>query len=79
LDSESEKAVVDALEKLMKDKTVIAIAHRLSTIREATQILVINDGVVAEDGTHEELLAKNGIYAALYHTQFDAGSDRVMS
>jgi ABC-type multidrug transport system fused ATPase/permease subunit len=79
LDSESEKAVVDALEKLMKDKTVIAIAHRLSTIREATQILVINDGVVAEDGTHDELLAKNGIYAALYHTQFDAGSDRVMS
>jgi subfamily B ATP-binding cassette protein MsbA len=79
LDSESEKAVIDALEKLMKGKTVIAIAHRLSTIRDAGKILVISDGVVAESGTHEELLARNGIYAALYHTQFDVGPDGVMS
>jgi ABC-type multidrug transport system fused ATPase/permease subunit len=73
LDSESERLVVDALEKLMKGKTVIAIAHRLTTIRDADKILVISDGVVAEDGTHAELLQKNGIYAALYRTQFDTG------
>jgi len=71
LDSESERLVIDALEKLMKGKTVIAIAHRLTTIRDANQILVISGGVVAEDGTHAELLQKNGIYAELYRTQFD--------
>jgi subfamily B ATP-binding cassette protein MsbA len=73
LDSESERLVIDALEKLMKGKTVIAIAHRLTTIRDANQILVISNGVVAEDGTHAELLQKNGIYAELYRTQFDTG------
>jgi ABC-type multidrug transport system fused ATPase/permease subunit len=79
LDSESEKLVIDALEQLMKGKTVIAIAHRLSTIRDADQIVVITGGVVAENGTHDELMAYNGIYAELHRTQFDAGSDRVMS
>ncbi|NYF53139.1 ABC transporter ATP-binding protein [Tunturiibacter gelidoferens] len=79
LDSESEKLVIDALEKLMKGRTVIAIAHRLSTIRDANQIIVINGGVVAENGTHEELMAVNGIYAALHRTQFDAGLDKVMA
>ena len=74
LDSESERLVVDALEKLMKGKTVIAIAHRLTTIRDADKILVISGGVVAEDGTHAELLQKNGIYAELYRTQFDTGA-----
>ena len=56
LDSESEKLVIGALEKLMKGKTVIAIAHRLSTIRDADQIAVIKGGVVAENGTHEQLM-----------------------
>jgi len=79
LDSESEKLVIDALEKLMKGKTVIAIAHRLSTIRDADQIAVIKGGVVAESGTHDELMARNGLYAELHRTQFDAGSDKVMS
>ncbi|RSL17151.1 subfamily B ATP-binding cassette protein MsbA [Edaphobacter aggregans] len=79
LDSESEKLVIDALEKLMKGKTVIAIAHRLSTIRDADQIVVIAGGVVAESGTHDELMAKNGLYADLHRTQFDAGSDKVES
>jgi subfamily B ATP-binding cassette protein MsbA len=79
LDSESEKLVIDALEKLMKGKTVIAIAHRLSTIRDADQIAVIKDGVVAESGTHDELMARNGLYAELHRTQFDAGSDKVVS
>jgi subfamily B ATP-binding cassette protein MsbA len=79
LDSESEKLVIDALEKLMKGKTVIAIAHRLSTIRDADQIVVIQGGVVAEDGTHDELMARNGLYAELHRTQFDASSDKVVS
>ncbi len=77
LDSESERLVIDALEKLMKGKTVIAIAHRLSTIRDADQIAVIKGGVVAENGTHDELMAKNGLYAELHRTQFDASSDKV--
>jgi ABC-type multidrug transport system fused ATPase/permease subunit len=79
LDSESEKLVIDALEKLMEGKTVIAIAHRLSTIRDASQIIVISDGVVAENGTHAQLTALNGIYAALHRTQFNPGSDKVVS
>jgi ABC-type multidrug transport system fused ATPase/permease subunit len=79
LDSESEKLVIDALEKLMKGKTVIAIAHRLSTIRDADQIVVIQGGGVAESGTHDELMANNGVYAELHRTQFDAGSDKVVS
>jgi len=62
----------------MEGRTVIAIAHRLSTIRDANQIVVINGGVVAENGTHEELMALNGIYATLHRTQFDAGMDKVM-
>jgi subfamily B ATP-binding cassette protein MsbA len=73
LDSESERLVIDAMEKLMKGKTVIAIAHRLMTIRDADKILVISGGVVAEGGSHAELLQKNGIYAELYRTQFDTG------
>ncbi len=72
LDSESEKLVIDALETLMKGKTVIAIAHRLSTIRDADQIAVIQGGGVAESGTHDELIARNGLYAELHRTQFDA-------
>jgi ABC-type multidrug transport system fused ATPase/permease subunit len=79
LDSESEKLVIDALEKLMKGKTVIAIAHRLSTIRNADQIAVIKGGVVAENGTHDQLMARNGLYAELHRTQFDSGSDKVIS
>jgi ABC-type multidrug transport system fused ATPase/permease subunit len=79
LDSESEKLVIDALEKLMKGKTVIAIAHRLSTIRNADRIVVIMGGVVAEQGSHDELMARNGIYAELHRTQFDAGSDKIVS
>jgi ABC-type multidrug transport system fused ATPase/permease subunit len=79
LDSESEKLVIGALEKLMKGKTVIAIAHRLSTIRDADQIAVIKGGVVAENGTHEQLMDLDGLYAELHRTQFDASSDKVVS
>jgi subfamily B ATP-binding cassette protein MsbA len=76
LDSESEKLVIDALEKLMKGRTVVTIAHRLSTIRNANQIIVISGGAVAESGTHEELMALGKIYAELYKTQFEDGSKK---
>ena len=69
LDNESEKLVMDALEKLMKGRTVIIIAHRLSTITYADKIFVIRDGMVAEEGSHNELLRLGGIYAELYHMQ----------
>jgi len=69
LDSESEKIVMEALEKLMMGRTVIIIAHRLSTIRDADKIIVLNNGVVAEQGTHEELLEKGEIYSELYNAQ----------
>ena len=70
LDNKSEKVVQKALDTLMKGRTTIVIAHRLSTIRDADTILVINDGLVVESGTHDELLAKNGVYAGLYMSQF---------
>jgi ABC-type multidrug transport system fused ATPase/permease subunit len=71
LDAESEELVIQALEQLMKGRTVIAIAHRLSTLRNADKIIVINEGLVAEDGTHEELLTRGGAYAQLHHLQYD--------
>jgi ABC-type multidrug transport system fused ATPase/permease subunit len=70
LDTESEKLVMEALERLMKGRTVITIAHRLSTIRDANKIIVLKDGVVAEQGNHEELMAIGGLYAELYRIQF---------
>jgi ABC-type multidrug transport system fused ATPase/permease subunit len=76
LDSESERTVIRALEKLMKNRTVIMIAHRLSTIRDADKILALKDGVVAEQGTHEELMAMNGLYAEMHRTQFSDSSLR---
>ena len=63
----------------MAQRTVIIIAHRFSTIRNADRIVVIMGGVVAEQGSHEELMARNGIYAELHRTQFDAGSDKIVS
>jgi ABC-type multidrug transport system fused ATPase/permease subunit len=71
LDTESERLVIEALERLMKGRTVITIAHRLSTIRDANKIIVLKGGVVAEQGTHDELLAKGGVYAELYKIQFN--------
>ena len=69
LDNKSEAVVQQAIDNLMKDRTVLVIAHRLSTVRNADCIVVINDGQIVEKGTHEELLKKKGAYAALYRTQ----------
>lgn len=69
LDNESEKAVQDALEKLIKNRTTLVIAHRLSTIRNAKKILVLTDKGIEELGTHEELITLNGVYANLYTMQ----------
>ena len=77
LDTESEKLVMEALERLMKGRTVIIIAHRLSTIRDADKIVVLKGGYVAEEGTHDELVARGGIYAELYHIQ--AGTEPLVS
>ena len=70
LDSISENAIQEALEQLMVGRTSIVIAHRLSTILKADAIMVVKGGVIAEQGTHEELLAAGGVYRELYETQF---------
>lgn len=72
LDSESEAAVQDALRTLMRGRTSIVVAHRLSTVASLDRIIVLRDGVVVEDGTHEELLAREGEYAALWGRQTGA-------
>ena len=63
---------MEALERLMKGRTVITIAHRLSTIRDADKIIILKDGIISEEGTHDELMKMNGVYAELYRIQ--AGS-----
>jgi ATP-binding cassette subfamily B protein len=70
LDTHSERLIQAALEPLMQGRTTLAIAHRLSTIMAADVILVIDKGEVVERGTHQALLAQNGLYAKLYHEQF---------
>lgn len=71
LDNESERIVQDSLEKLAKGRTTFTIAHRLTTIRNATKILVLTDQGISEQGTHEELMAKKGIYYGLYSAYAD--------
>ncbi len=70
LDTESEREVQKALENLMKDRTTLVIAHRLSTIKNADRIIVIKDGMIVEEGTHDDLLQREGEYETLYNMQF---------
>jgi ATP-binding cassette subfamily B protein len=76
LDSESELAVQRALDTALSGRTALVIAHRLSTVRGADQILVVADGRIVERGKHHELLARGGLYADLYNTQFASDSNR---
>ncbi len=72
VDTRTEVLIQKAMDNLMKDRTSFIIAHRLSTIRNADLILVMNNGDIVEQGSHEDLLAKNGFYAEIYNSQFDA-------
>jgi ABC-type multidrug transport system fused ATPase/permease subunit len=72
LDAESERLVQQALERLMRDRTVLVIAHRLSTVQHADQIVVLEGGRVVASGTHRELLNDGGLYRRLYDLQFVA-------
>jgi ABC-type multidrug transport system fused ATPase/permease subunit len=70
VDSRTEALIQSALQTLLKGRTSFVIAHRLSTIRDADQVLVMQAGQIVERGTHDELLARNGLYAELYRRQF---------
>jgi ATP-binding cassette subfamily B multidrug efflux pump len=70
IDTETEKLIQEALEKLLKNRTSLVIAHRLSTIRNADRIIVLHKGELFESGTHEELLAAQGMYYNLYQMQY---------
>ena len=70
IDTRTELQIQEAFDKLMEGRTSFIVAHRLSTIRNASQILVMKDGNIIEQGTHEELLAKDGFYSNLYNSQF---------
>ena len=70
VDTQTEQKIQLAMRELMKDKTCFVIAHRLSTIQNADHILVVQDGDIVEQGTHDELIKKGGLYAGLYYSQF---------
>lgn len=69
VDTQTEDTILSRLATLMKDRTTILISHRISTVKNADQVIVLNEGSIVETGTHEQLLARNGIYAGIYETQ----------
>jgi ATP-binding cassette subfamily B multidrug efflux pump len=69
LDSETEEGIQESLKRLMEGKTVIAIAHRLSTLKHLDRLIILDDGAIVEEGTHEELLRRGGVYARLWAMQ----------
>ena len=71
VDTRTEQRIQSAMDRLMKDRTSFVIAHRLSTIRDADKILVMRDGDIVEQGTHDELIDQGGFYADLYNSQFE--------
>ena len=75
VDTRTEILIQNAMDQLTSNRTSFVIAHRLSTIKNADVILVLKDGDIIEQGSHQELLAKNGVYASLYNSQFDEGND----
>ncbi len=70
LDTETEQVIQESLNSLAKGRTTLIIAHRLATIKHATRIIVVNEEGIAEQGSHDELLAKNGVYKKLHDAQF---------
>jgi ABC-type multidrug transport system fused ATPase/permease subunit len=77
LDSSSERAVIEALERLMKGRTCIVVAHHLNTIRHADVIFVVKEAELVEKGTHDQLLAAGGLYAELYKIQTSEGDRKL--
>ncbi len=77
LDAESEALIQEALEELIKQKTTLIIAHRLSTIRKVDRLIILDQGEIVEEGTHEELLNKKGVYARIIHWQLEEGEVRI--
>ena len=75
LDTETERIIQEALNELSANRTTLVIAHRLATIKNADHIFVVTENGIEEEGTHEELLAKGGLFAKLYHTQFQGFSE----
>jgi ABC-type multidrug transport system fused ATPase/permease subunit len=71
VDTETERLIQLGMKRVLANRTSIVIAHRLSTIRDADRILVLSAGRLAEQGTHQELIAQNGLYALLYRLQYE--------